>query len=58
MDYQIKPLSFSEVRAIAARVIREEPTPNDLIQAARESLLVRCQDAVPRPTGSGSGSAR
>ena len=46
MDYQIKPLSFSEVRAIAARVIREEPTPNDLVQAARESLLVRCEDAA------------
>ena len=46
MNYQIQPLKFSEVRAIAARTVRQEPTPNDLIQAARESLQVTCQEAA------------
>ena len=46
MNYQIQPFKFSEVRAIAARAVREEPTPNDLIQAARESLQVMCQEAA------------
>ena len=39
-------MEFSEVRAIAARVVREQPTPNDLIQAARESLQAMCQEAA------------
>ena len=46
MNYQIQPLKFSEVRAIAARAVREEPTPNDLIQAARDTLQVVCQEAA------------
>ena len=46
MNYQIQLFKFSEVRAIAARAVREEPTPNDLIQAARESLQVMCQEAA------------
>jgi len=46
MNHQIQPLNFSEVRAIAARAVRDEPTPNDLIQAARESLQVICQEAA------------
>ena len=45
MSHRIQPLSFAEVRAIAARAMREEPIPNDLIQAASESLLVMCQEA-------------
>ena len=45
MTYQIQHLKFSEVRAIATRVVREEPTPNDLIQAARKSLRFMCQEA-------------
>ncbi len=45
MNYPTQPLSFSEVRAIAARAMREEPIPDDLIQAASESLLVMCQEA-------------
>ena len=46
MNHQIQSLKFSEVRSIAARAVREEPTPNDLIQAARESLQVMCQEAA------------
>ena len=46
MNYQIQLFKFSEVRAVAARAVREEPTPNDLIQAARESLQVMCQEAA------------
>ncbi len=45
MNYQIQPLKFSEVRAIAARAVRQEPTPNDLNQAASKSLQVMCQEA-------------
>ena len=40
------PMEISEVGAIFARVVREQPTPNDQIQAARESLQVMCQDAA------------
>ena len=46
MTYQNQPLKFSEVRSIAARAVREEPTPNDLIQVARESLQVICEEAA------------
>ena len=45
MNYQIQPLKFSEVRAIAARAVRQWPTPDDLIQAASKSLQVMCQEA-------------
>ena len=45
MNNQNQPWKFSEVRAIAARAIRDEATPHDLIQAARESLLAMCQEA-------------
>ena len=40
------PMEISEVGAIFARIVREQPTPNDQIQAARESLQVMCQDAA------------
>ncbi len=46
MNSQTQPLKFSEVRAVAARSIRGVPTPNDLMQAARESLQVMCQEAA------------
>ncbi len=45
MNYQIQPLKFSEVRAIAARAVRAEPTPNNIIRAASESLQVICREA-------------
>ena len=46
MNYQIQLLKFSEVRAIATRAVRGEPTPSNLIQAACESLQVMCQEAT------------
>lgn len=46
MTCQIQHLKFSEARAIAARAVRGEPTPADLIQAARESLQVMFQEAA------------
>ena len=46
MTDQIQHLKFSEVRAIATRAVREEPTPNGLIQAARESLQIMCHEAA------------
>jgi len=39
-------MEFSEVRAVFARVVREQPTPNDQIQAARETLQLMCQEAA------------
>ncbi len=36
----------SEVRAIFARVVREQPTPDDQIQAARDTLERMCQEAA------------
>ena len=44
MDHT-EPMEFSKVRAVAARAVREEPTPNDLIRAARDTLEVMCQEA-------------
>ena len=46
MNFQTQPLIFSQVRAVAARSVRGVPTPNDLMQAARESLQVICQEAA------------
>ena len=46
MNDQIQALKFSEIRAIVARAVREESTPDGLIQAARESLQVICQAAA------------
>ena len=45
MIHHTELMQFSEVRAIAARAVRRESTPNDLMQAARESLQVMCQEA-------------
>ena len=39
-------MEFSEVRKIFARVVREQPTPDDQIQAARETLQLMCQEAA------------
>ncbi len=39
-------MEFSEVRAIFARFAREQPTPSDQIQAAREALQLMCQEAA------------
>ena len=41
-----EPMDFSEVRAIFARAVREQPTPSDQIQAARETLQRMCQEAA------------
>ncbi len=46
MNFQTQPMKFSEVRARAARSIQGVPTPNDLVQAARESLQVMSQEAA------------
>ena len=46
MMHHTELMDFSEVRAIAARTVREEQTPNDLIEAARETLQVMCREAA------------
>ena len=39
-------MEISKVRAVFARVVRGQPTPNDQIQAARETLQLMCQEAA------------
>ncbi len=43
---QTKIMDISQVRRIFKRVIREEPTPMDVVQAARESVQTMCQEAA------------
>ena len=46
MMRQTEIMDISEVRRIFKRVIREEPTPLDVVQAARESVQTMCQEAA------------
>ena len=46
MMRQTEFMDISEVRRIFKRVIREEPTPLDVVQAARESVQTMCQEAA------------
>ena len=46
MSYHIQPMKICELRIMVSRAVREEPTPSDLIQAARESLQVMCREAA------------
>ncbi len=39
-------MEASEVRAIFARLVREQPTPDDQIQAARDTLQLMCQEGA------------
>ena len=46
MMRQTEIMDIYEVRRIFKRVIREEPTPLDVVQADRESVQTMCQEAA------------
>ena len=45
MMQQIEAMSVSEIRGTIARVVREDPVPEDVGRAARESLWATLQEA-------------
>ena len=44
--HQTEMMDISEVRGIVKRVVGEEPTPLDVIQAARETVQTMCRQAA------------
>ncbi len=44
--HQTEMMDISEVRRIVKRVVREEPTPSDVVQAARDSVQTMCRQAA------------
>ena len=46
MMHQTEMMNFSEVRRIVKRVVREEPTPSDVVQAARKTVQTMCEEAA------------
>ena len=46
MMRQAEMMDISEVRRIVKRVVREEPTPTDVVQAARDAVQTRCEEAA------------
>ena len=44
--HQTEMMDISEVRGIAKRVVGEEPTPLDVVQAARETVQTMCRQAA------------
>ena len=46
MMQQIELMSFSEVRGTIARVVREDSVPDDVAQAAQESLRATLREAA------------
>ena len=46
MMHQAEMMDISEVRRIVKRVVREEPTPTDVVQAARDAVQTMCEEAA------------
>ncbi len=46
MMHQSEMMDISEVRGIVKRVVREEPTPLDVVQAARDTVQTMCEEAA------------
>ena len=46
MMHQTEMMDISEVRGIVKRVVGEEPTPLDVVQAARETVQTMCRQAA------------
>ncbi len=44
---QTEIMDISEVRRIVKRVVREEPTPSNVVQAARDAVQTTCEEAAP-----------
>ncbi len=43
---QTEIMDISEVRGVVKWVIREEPTPMDVVQAARDTVQTMCEEAA------------
>ena len=46
MMRQTEIMDISEVRRIVKRVVREEPTPLDVVQATRDTVQTMCEEAA------------
>ncbi len=46
MMHQSEKMSISKVRGIVKQIVREEPTPLDVVQAARDTVQTLCQEAA------------
>ena len=46
MMHQTEMMNISEVRRIVKRVVHEEPTPLDVVQAARKTVQTMCEEAA------------
>ena len=46
MMHQTEMIDISEVRRIVERVVREEPTPLDVVEAARDAVQTMCEEAA------------
>jgi len=46
MMHQTEMMDISEVRRIVKRVVREEPTPLDVVEAARDTVQTMCEEAA------------
>ena len=44
--HQTEMMDISEVRRIVKRVVREEPTPLDVVEAARDAVQTMCEEAA------------
>ncbi len=45
MMYQDRLMEISEIHAIVARVVREEPVSRDVVEAARNTVQTLCREA-------------
>ncbi len=46
MMRQTEIMDVSEVRRVVERVVREEPTPLDVVEAARDTVQTMCEEAA------------
>ncbi len=44
--HRTEMMDISEVRRIVKRVVREEPTPSDVVGAARDAVQTMCEEAA------------
>ena len=44
--HQTEMMDISEVLRIVKQVVREEPTPSDVVQAARKTVQIMCRQAA------------
>ncbi len=44
--HQTEMMDISEVQGIVKRIVREEPTPLDVVGAARDAVQTMCEEAA------------